>query len=55
LGATGIAQIVELTAQLRGHAGPRQVEGARLAVAANTGGIIGTDAAFIGIHVLEAG
>jgi acetyl-CoA acyltransferase len=55
LGATGIAQIVELTAQLRGHAGPRQVEGARLAIAANTGGIIGTDAAFIGIHVLEAG
>jgi len=55
LGATGIAQVVELTAQLRGQAGPRQVEGARLAVAANTGGIIGKDAAFIGIHVLEAG
>jgi acetyl-CoA acetyltransferase len=54
LGATGIAQVVELTAQLRGTAGPRQVDGARLAVAANTGGIIGTDAAFIGIHVLEA-
>ncbi len=55
LGATGIAQVVELTGQLRGTAGPRQVEGARLAVAANTGGIIGKDAAFIGIHVLEAG
>ena len=55
LGATGIAQVVELTAQLRGQAGGRQVEGARLAVAANTGGIIGKDAAFIGIHVLEAG
>ena len=60
LGATGIAQVVELTAQLRDEAGPRQVEGARLAVAANTGGMIGshagtTDAAFIGIHVLEAG
>ena len=54
LGATGIAQVVELTAQLRGTAGHRQVLGARLAVAANTGGIIGTDAAFIGIHVLEA-
>ena len=54
LGATGIAQVVELTDQLRGRCGPRQVEGARLAVAANTGGIIGTDAAFIGIHVLEA-
>lgn len=55
LGATGIAQLVELTGQLRGEAGPRQVEGARLAMSANTGGIIGKDAAFIGIHVLEAG
>ena len=55
LGATGIAQVVELTYQLRGQAGARQVPGARLAVAANTGGIIGTDAAFIGIHILEAG
>ena len=60
LGATGIAQVVELTEQLRGQAGRRQVPGARLAVAANTGGMIGfdgrpTDAAFIGIHVLEAG
>jgi acetyl-CoA acyltransferase len=60
LGATGIAQVVELTTQLRDEAGPRQVDGARLAVAANTGGMIGTergraDAAFIGIHVLEAG
>ena len=60
LGATGIAQVVELVTQLRDEAGPRQVEGARLAVAANTGGMIGshagtTDAAFIGIHVLEAG
>jgi acetyl-CoA acyltransferase len=54
LGATGIAQLVEITDQLRGRAGPRQVENPRLAVAANTGGIIGTDAAFIGIHVLEA-
>lgn len=60
LGATGIAQVVELVDQLRDRSGPRQVDGARLAVAANTGGMIGfdgspTDAAFIGIHVLEAG
>ncbi|MGC8463083.1 MAG: thiolase family protein [Acidimicrobiales bacterium] len=54
LGATGIAQVVELTHQLTGRAGARQIDGPRLAVAANTGGIIGTDAAFIGIHVLEA-
>ena len=60
LGATGIAQVVELHEQLLGLAGKRQVSGARLAAAANTGGMIGfdgrpTDAAFIGIHVLEAG
>jgi acetyl-CoA acyltransferase len=55
LGATGLAQVVELATHLRGSAGNRQVAGARVAAAANTGGIIGTDAAFIGIHVLEAG
>ncbi len=60
LGATGIAQVVELATQLRGLAGPRQVDRAQLAVAVNTGGMIGThagttDAGFIGIHVLEAG
>ena len=60
LAATGMAQVVELAAQLRGDATARQVDGARLAVATNTGGMIGshggtTDAAFIGIHVLEAG
>lgn len=38
LGATGCAQIVELVHQLRGTAGPRQVEGARLALAVNGGG-----------------
>jgi acetyl-CoA acetyltransferase len=38
LGATGCAQIVELVHQLRGTAGARQVEGARLALAVNGGG-----------------
>ena len=37
LGATGLAQCVELVEQLRGHAGPRQVEGARLALQHNLG------------------
>lgn len=37
LGATGLAQCAELTAQLRGQAGPRQVEGARLALQHNLG------------------
>src|SRR5690606_34551351 len=34
-GATGIAQIYELTRQLRGQAGNRQVEGAQIALAHN--------------------
>ncbi|MCW2795150.1 lipid-transfer protein [Nocardioides sp.] len=37
LGATGLAQCTELTWQLRGDAGERQVEGARLALAHNLG------------------
>lgn len=37
LGATGLAQITELTTQLRGNAGPRQVEGARTALQHNGG------------------
>lgn len=37
LGATGLAQCVELTHQLRGSAGPRQVEGARHALQHNLG------------------
>ncbi len=37
LGATGIAQLVELTLQLRGQAGVRQVERARIGVQHNVG------------------
>jgi len=37
LGATGLAQCTELVQQLRGQAGARQVEGARLALAHNVG------------------
>ncbi len=37
LGATGLAQCAELTWQLRGQAGPRQVEGARIALQHNIG------------------
>jgi acetyl-CoA acetyltransferase len=38
LGATGCAQIAELVTQLRGEAGSRQVENARLSMAINGGG-----------------
>ncbi|MFD0144255.1 MULTISPECIES: lipid-transfer protein [unclassified Streptomyces] len=37
LGATGLAQAAELVWQLRGEAGPRQVEGARVGLAHNVG------------------
>ncbi|WP_322060193.1 lipid-transfer protein [Paraburkholderia sp. J63] len=37
LGATGLAQCTELVEQLRGHAGARQVDGARLALQHNLG------------------
>jgi acetyl-CoA acetyltransferase len=55
LGATGLAQVVELANQLRGRAGARQVTGARLGVAVNTGGIVYGDAGFVGIHAVRAG
>lgn len=45
IGATGLAQIVELVGQLRGQAGLRQVEGARVALAENGGGFLGDDLA----------
>lgn len=38
VGATGIAQAIEIFEQLRGEAGERQVEGARLGLAQNMGG-----------------
>lgn len=53
LGATGLCQVVELADQLRGRAGQRQVPGARLAAAVNTGGVVAGDAAVVAVHVLE--
>jgi acetyl-CoA acetyltransferase len=43
LGATGLAQLVELTLQLRGEAGDRQIAGARTALSVNSGGWMGED------------
>lgn len=52
LGATGVAQVVELTWQLEGRCGARQVESARTALADNAGGWIGGDIGAGVIHVL---
>jgi len=54
IGATGIAQIVELTEQIQGRSGERQVEGARVALAQNGGGAIGIDAAAMCVTILAA-
>jgi acetyl-CoA acetyltransferase len=53
VGATGVAQIVELTEQLQGRCGKRQVEGARLALAQNGGGKKGNEAAAMLVTILE--
>ncbi|BBN55098.1 thiolase [Pseudomonas chlororaphis subsp. aurantiaca] len=53
LGATGIGQLYELTTQLRGEAGARQVEGARHAIQENGGGLLGVEEAAVAIHILS--
>ncbi|MBB5685893.1 thiolase family protein [Sphingobium boeckii] len=52
LGATGIGQIHELVTQLRGEAGARQVDGARLAVAENSGGFYGVEDGLSAVTIL---
>jgi acetyl-CoA acetyltransferase len=53
IGASGAAQIVELTEQLQGRCHERQVAGARVGLAHNGGGMIGTDAAATVVSILR--
>ncbi|HWA61541.1 MAG TPA: beta-ketoacyl synthase N-terminal-like domain-containing protein [Caulobacteraceae bacterium] len=53
IGATGLAQICELTLQLRGEAGARQVEGARIALQENSGGLLGVEEAAAVVTLLR--
>ncbi|MEV6923382.1 thiolase family protein [Dactylosporangium sp. NPDC051485] len=53
LGATGLAQLVELADQLRGRCGPRQVEGASIALAQISGGFHLGSFASSGVTILE--
>jgi acetyl-CoA acetyltransferase len=53
VGATGVAQIVELTTHLRGTAGARQREGAKVALAECSGGQIGLDSAIAAVTILR--
>ena len=53
LGATGVAQVVELTRQLQGRCGPRQVAGAKVALAYVVGGSIpGIGSGASTVHIL---
>lgn len=49
VGASGIAQVIEVVDQLRGNAGERQVEGARIGMTQNMGG----SGASCVVHILE--
>jgi acetyl-CoA C-acetyltransferase len=49
VGATGVAQIVEIAEQLRGQSGDRQVADARIGMAQNMGGSGGSSV----VHILE--
>ncbi|MTD55473.1 thiolase family protein [Amycolatopsis pithecellobii] len=52
VGATGCAQLFELVTQLRGRAGERQVEGARIALAENSGGYVHPDPGICVVTIL---
>jgi acetyl-CoA C-acetyltransferase len=49
VGATGVAQAVEIVKQLRGEAGPRQVKDARVGMTQNMGGSGGSSV----VHIFE--
>ncbi|MFN0160377.1 MAG: thiolase family protein [Burkholderiales bacterium] len=53
VGATGLSMIYELVTQLRGEADERQVQGAKVALAENGGGVIGFDEAVCSVVILE--
>ncbi len=52
VGATGLGQVHELVTQLRGEAGARQVEGARIGLAENGGGLQGIEEAVATVTIL---
>jgi len=53
IGATGLGQVFEIVAQLRGEAGARQAAGARLGLVENGGGLRGVEEAAVAITILE--
>jgi acetyl-CoA acetyltransferase len=53
VGATGVAQVAEITQQLRGRAGAAQVVNARIGLAQMAGGLLGHDSAVSVVHILS--
>ncbi len=53
IGATGVAQIYEIFAQLRGEADERQVKGAKVGLCENGGGMVRGEAAAVAVHILS--
>jgi acetyl-CoA acetyltransferase len=51
IGATGLGQIFELVTQLRGEAGLRQVEGAKVALQENGGGQVGYEEGVVNVNI----
>jgi acetyl-CoA acetyltransferase len=51
VGATGIAQVVEVVEQLRGRAGARQVSDPRVALTQNAGGVLEGEPAACAVHI----
>jgi len=51
VGATGIAQVVEVVGQLRARAGARQVGGAKVALTQNAGGVLDDEPAACAVHI----
>lgn len=53
VGATGAAQVFELVTQLRGRAGDRQVDGARVGIAESAGGYSHPEAAVCAVTIVS--
>ena len=54
VGATGVSQAYEIWLQLRGEAGDRQVEDARVGLTHNGGGMVRGEAAATTVHLFSA-
>ena len=53
VGATGVAQVAEIVWQLRGEAGKRQVEGAKVGLTHCSGGLVAGDTGACTVIILK--